>query len=1836
MVPSSRLVLGLNEFSKFQFSSPYKFHSILYRSGIKDMVLVNIFGSTFTNPYMKVLSQKGGALPSFLNYEYLLFKKYKILVIDRDYLVQCRKREGFNIVQNAENAMVMWLHFTNDAIIEYKIYGKNSFRVDLGVYYGTKLQQTKLFSNTSLRKFLIYVIEMDELMKLIYLPPNMKAYNFEGIVKFDIPTIVNLLKKDNLAIPFNSLPPSVFRNEYQFAFHSFWKNIIKYAKFLDRIFSSRSFYCLKSVDDTNQHLKSWCTFQLDANLYLKHSVIDHHIAHGRELEESEKFNQYAIIEVKKIHKGITRINVYNDVELHLNIDCFENFVQNYRSVYYRYNWTFEKVSADPEVVVKERQFQHIDDGLYLVKADYPVFYQIYREEENLTLNYFVDPRLINGANLVKNLYEEDKRRLVLHYTIETLQNDITPSRTEHPLFDLKSISTDQFYVSTEHIPRYIISMEYCISYLITFCLYYERSSDGCNYYIVLPVYNLLVQLCETNFSLRVYQFNHKPNGEEISAIFQKIFSFITVKCFYSQPVDYISNGTVSPDFMPWLEASLQHLQASMIEVEITNHINALLIKDLDTSVFLNCKKDFYDILHDSFDVVEVLTSASSHLFIFRKQEIEDGEGHNSISSLSNRESVYPMFLIMNLVVFRNGIYEEIKLAVYPPTQGDLKEYVSKENGNRYFVHLKFLTLPEIENFEDLIFIVKENIGIDKHTYSAFVDFYQIQRPRHIKEAINSLENRLDALLKKLLLYQFLGLPITKHALLIVQKLLLESQEFFTIALKFIRLNKCLDRFTQLLKTFTFKGYGTVRKFDSFYIVDVGTLSQNLLETDKPFWLFMTCENSKAASMTIYLWPYNTKVEHDIYNCISKLVLEVNQYVLLKELMEKRYCSRYLITPDVDKVISDEDEEEQGDLNRNYSGNDLVRNFSSGNLNSSQRNTSNISLNRGKVSKFSLGQFECPLLDTIKFPLYWRVKPMQALNTVTIGLGLFAISNRINLFVYEDSKGSIFYMRLKEEDQEDESPNSPSGSVSVSQTSLQSPLLNSGSSLQLALRRNNLLLYVYGLTESIPIDINTHFSPLIESKLESLNQSVLSTFMSRNSTLRYEDYENLLKYNITNYDTEPSNNRLDSRLTGSVDVLNVSAILELFKENLTIASYFNALALSPELEGVYLKKVERSSVHKIFFVYNLFSTRGPSNNSNFGQGVLTICLAIGENGEAWLDAFSMTGSTLINLKQMHSYIDQIWKHSMQDFKIQDKTTLALFQIEHATPNPRIYSFSVSLTGCYDELEFLDEFDFCKTKNGVYEYEFDDIKPKPLLIIDNGKICTFYFYNTLASIYTKIEEFYSLKSLKLNETIKFIQLMNHQGSPEELQKSVTGIDIQSLDSICGFFSTKTVEDVEIREDAILQRYLEFNAQENLFDLTLFSEHVFSVAKREEIQTFKEAFDAFLHLLLEFLHSTAVDWIKTDVLEGDSHVFPESIGLIFSYLFELQDMHDYKVLFLNQCEKLEIAEEDLDPLDWLHQRTVVYTEGLKHKTFYLPVYHFLFNRHENVPFLLSYNSGSLFIYSIDENNKFILERFELERSDCKLVLNSFLFDCHIEFIEKYGLKCSVIQFVQSIEHEYLNGIPNMYKFYISYDEIADRNVYSQLFTYPSRFGFVLFNANCLYSKCELYSLYIERDVDEISNHMASVLVIYKESKKLNIVQVVSEMIGNISEQAHVYQSKEKTWYAFISDMEYHAESFLKVSHLFNSRKVSEITLAFSDVEISNWKEVVSLLDKGSDSFCVDEIFIRVLTLEYILLINLSDGTMEILSLTVDNVLPNELYDSLLVLAQDLCHAIFKYTIE
>ncbi|KAF9297079.1 KICSTOR complex protein szt2 [Linnemannia elongata] len=306
---------------------------------------------------------------------------------------------------------------------------------------------------------------------------------------------------------------------------------------------------------------------------------------------------------------------------------------------------------------------------------------------------------------------------------------------------------------------------------------------------------------------------------------------------------------------------------------------------------------------------------------------------------------------------------------------------------------------------------------------------------------------------------------------------------------------------------------------------------------REFWLILV---PKDTYVQVYFFSKSLSEEacntilNRVRKAVDELCVKVNQLTLLQSLNETRNCSKYLVPNDSVDPNADSESGSDSDMVSQDDDDDHDALVTGG----SRPRDDGLS-----PRKFKPGEFACPMVYRVAWPLHWRVKPGQATKSVAhLVLYPFAVQNRKNFFVVEsqddhdETKKIVVFLRLNEVEvqalpEQDASlgPDESKGShlaigkgddtstlVSSSNQTLDdagshansprpSPTASPGSRTPAppAIRTDTreLVIEVYGVEppgKQVTVDL---FS-LLESKFyNSVVLSVVSTFLSRNSTLK---------------------------------------------------------------------------------------------------------------------------------------------------------------------------------------------------------------------------------------------------------------------------------------------------------------------------------------------------------------------------------------------------------------------------------------------------------------------------------------------------------------------------------------------------------------------------------------------------------------------------------------------------------------------------------------------------------------------------------------------------------------
>ncbi|ORX93034.1 hypothetical protein K493DRAFT_302926 [Basidiobolus meristosporus CBS 931.73] len=446
--------------------------------------------------------------------------------------------------------------------------------------------------------------------------------------------------------------------------------------------------------------------------------------------------------------------------------------------------------------------------------------------------------------------------------------------------------------------------------------------------------------------------------------------------------------------------------------------------------------------------------------------------------------------------------------------------------------------------------------------------------------------------------------------------------------------------------------------------DMDALNELSYDRKQMFWLLLIPQASNLQicfySKTITGTERSSIIQH-ARKCVTKVTKRVNRLILLRRLNETRICSKYLVSPDSESDDDDSSSNTSSEEEIEPAGAELMDAFSIAQFKESRGRA-------GKSKIFKPGEFECPIVYRRSFLLHWRLKPNQALNTISaMVLHPFSVSNRKNLFVVVKND-SVFYMKLLEVDvtviseydgdsddprtnlwspanliaqlhrlDPNDSPIYTYNNTELKHNSLQdtprssypaspairksSTNLSSTSATRASEQNRELILEVYGV-DPPGGGITEELTALVESKLTgSIILPVISTFLARNVTLK-----------LTRADVEfilPTERQPFSRLFNIPNLVqNPYAFLLYLKQNLlTFLKTLGGSDVRNIVKKHYFRNFGKMStddyrenesrettsplpVGELTFFYNCLPTRTPNPTETLvGQGVGGVLLTL---------------------------------------------------------------------------------------------------------------------------------------------------------------------------------------------------------------------------------------------------------------------------------------------------------------------------------------------------------------------------------------------------------------------------------------------------------------------------------------------------------------------------------------------------------------------------------------------------------------------------------------------------
>ncbi|KAH6584712.1 hypothetical protein BASA60_000852 [Batrachochytrium salamandrivorans] len=446
---------------------------------------------------------------------------------------------------------------------------------------------------------------------------------------------------------------------------------------------------------------------------------------------------------------------------------------------------------------------------------------------------------------------------------------------------------------------------------------------------------------------------------------------------------------------------------------------------------------------------------------------------------------------------------------------------------------------------------------------------------------------------------------------------------------------CLGLFRSSITLFSCNQMDIHQIGQSYYMLDV--YDQESDTDTRKYWAFIV---PKLHEVHLYFYCAFLSVDerHEIVmhieSVITRCAARANRLKLLQDLKDTHMASEYLIQY-TSADISDGDH-----------------------LQSSAQQPPPVLIDSLTRDKFAVGHFACPLVFTHMFPLHWRVAISKAISVVIMSISPLAIYNRKNMFVYS-TNNSVFYMkiqgldsttttsptqanaddyicspsanfkpivvseRIKSTDSTrllsvgDASMNISTGGISTHRLADARSTPTQVNSPRPRQQDQSLCLLVYGVDQPGP-EIAIEFVRMITSKLHSLTQNVLGTFLARNysTKLTREDIEFVMPISK---DIDPART-IYYQLP--IELENPHLFMLLLRQGLlTFLHPFNG----PDVSSLLIRHYERffrqsvldqhtkNAVNEIHvddfsFIYNSVPSRlTTSLEMLIGDGIAAVCL-----------------------------------------------------------------------------------------------------------------------------------------------------------------------------------------------------------------------------------------------------------------------------------------------------------------------------------------------------------------------------------------------------------------------------------------------------------------------------------------------------------------------------------------------------------------------------------------------------------------------------------------------------
>ena len=209
------------------------------------------------------------------------------------------------------------------------------------------------------------------------------------------------------------------------------------------------------------------------------------------------------------------------------------------------------------------------------------------------------------------------------------------------------------------------------------------------------------------------------------------------------------------------------------------------------------------------------------------------------------------------------------------------------------------------------------------------------------------------------------------------------------------------------------------KYVSLLLVVLSVRKSPLQFQMPPFWLILAVNNEAVTSyfhcryalarpQELLQWK---QIHEDLLESIRALCKLINQQMLLKDLHDTLFCNQ-LLEPETNDDIWHQD-----DVQPSSTPFSKTRAMDKDDLHDRDMQSQGY---LEATCKFQPGSFACRQVWETHFPLHPRLKTgpgklgtCKGVQQLRVVLSAFAVSNRSNMFVYQEDSGNVFYLRLHE-------------------------------------------------------------------------------------------------------------------------------------------------------------------------------------------------------------------------------------------------------------------------------------------------------------------------------------------------------------------------------------------------------------------------------------------------------------------------------------------------------------------------------------------------------------------------------------------------------------------------------------------------------------------------------------------------------------------------------------------------------------------------------------------------------------------------------------------------------